>query len=94
MNNYVIHSKLGRGKYSHVFEGTDKKTGKKVAIKVALALIKEEEYCKLLDEEIINYFRIIAKQGEKLLILLISQNYLNNLNMQYSRGFGIGRYVI
>ena len=42
MENYVIHSKAGRGKYSHVFEGSQVKTGKKVAIKVLLPIRKEK----------------------------------------------------
>lgn len=40
MKNYVIHSKVGRGKYSHVFDGTDKRTGKRVAIKVLVPIRK------------------------------------------------------
>jgi casein kinase II subunit alpha len=42
MKNYVVHSKLGRGKYSHVFEGTDKRTGKRVAIKVLVPIHKDK----------------------------------------------------
>lgn len=42
MNNYVVHSKLGRGKYSHVFEGTDKRTNKRVAIKVLVPIKKDK----------------------------------------------------
>jgi casein kinase II subunit alpha len=38
MNNYVVHGKLGRGRYSHVLDGTDKRTGKRVAIKVLLPI--------------------------------------------------------
>lgn len=42
MKNYVVHSKLGRGKYSHVLDGTDKRTGKRVAIKVLIPINKEK----------------------------------------------------
>ena len=42
MSNYVVHSKLGRGKYSHVFDGTDKRNNKKVAIKVLVPIRKEK----------------------------------------------------
>lgn len=42
MNNYVVHRKIGRGKYSHVFEGTDKRTNKSVAIKVLLPIRKDK----------------------------------------------------
>ncbi len=42
MKNYVVHSKLGRGKYSHVFEGTEKSTGKRVAIKVLIPIRKDK----------------------------------------------------
>ena len=42
MNNYVVHQKLGRGKYSHVLEGTDKRENKTVAIKVLLPIRKEK----------------------------------------------------
>lgn len=42
MNNYVVHGKLGRGKYSHVLEGTDKTNNKPVAIKVLLPIRKDK----------------------------------------------------
>ena len=42
IKNYVIHSKIGRGKYSNVFDGTDKKSGKRVAIKVLIPIHKEK----------------------------------------------------
>ena len=42
MKSYVVHSKLGRGKYSHVFDGTDKRTGKRVAIKVLVPIRKDK----------------------------------------------------
>ena len=42
MDNYVVHSKLGRGRYSNVLEGTNQKNGKKVAIKVLLPIRKEK----------------------------------------------------
>jgi|JI61114C2RNA_FD_contig_31_6793513_length_418_multi_1_in_0_out_0_1 casein kinase II subunit alpha len=42
MKNYVVHSKIGRGKYSHVFDGTDKKTGKRVAVKVLVPIRKDK----------------------------------------------------
>lgn len=42
VKNYVIHSKIGRGKYSNVFDGTDKRTGKRVAIKVLIPIHKEK----------------------------------------------------
>lgn len=42
MDNYVVHRKLGRGKYSHVFEGTDKRTKKSVAIKVLVPIRKDK----------------------------------------------------
>lgn len=40
MNNYVIHGKIGRGKYLHVLDGTDKRTGKRVTIKVLIPIKK------------------------------------------------------
>lgn len=40
MSNYVVHGKLGRGKYSNVLDGTDKRTGKRVAIKVLIPIRK------------------------------------------------------
>lgn len=42
MNNYVVHRKLGRGKYSHVLEGTDKRSQRPVAIKVLVPIRKEK----------------------------------------------------
>jgi serine/threonine protein kinase len=42
MNSYVVHGKLGRGKYSHVLEGTDKRTNAKVAIKVLVPIRNEK----------------------------------------------------
>ncbi len=38
IENYSIANKIGRGKYSHVFEGTDLKNKKKVAIKVLVPI--------------------------------------------------------
>jgi serine/threonine protein kinase len=42
MNNYVVHGKLGRGKYSHVLDGTDKRNNRRVAIKVLVPIRKEK----------------------------------------------------
>jgi serine/threonine protein kinase len=42
MNNYVVHGKLGRGKYSHVLDGTDQRTNTRVAIKVLVPIRKEK----------------------------------------------------
>jgi serine/threonine protein kinase len=38
MSNYVVHGKLGRGRYSHVLDGSDRRTGRRVAIKVLLPI--------------------------------------------------------
>lgn len=38
LENYTISHKLGRGKYAHVFEGSNIKTKQKVAIKVLLPI--------------------------------------------------------
>lgn len=42
IDNYTIAQKIGRGRYSHVFQGTDLTTKKKVAIKVLLPIKKEK----------------------------------------------------
>jgi serine/threonine protein kinase len=42
MDNYVVHGKLGRGRYSHVLDGTDRRTNARVAIKVLVPIRKEK----------------------------------------------------
>lgn len=66
MNNYVVNSKLGRGKYSHVLEGTDKVSNKAVAIKVLLPIRKDKirreyHFLKQLDHPNIIQFKDIVK---------------------------------
>ena len=48
MDDYAIVKKIGRGKYSHVFEGINQRTKKQVAVKVLVPIkpekIKREYY--------------------------------------------------
>ena len=40
IDNYIVESKIGRGRYSDVYEGTDKKTSKKVVLKLLKPITK------------------------------------------------------
>ena len=39
-DNYIVESKIGRGRYSDVYEGTEKNTSKKVVIKILKPITK------------------------------------------------------
>ena len=40
IDNYIVESKIGRGRYSDVYEGIDKKTSKKVVLKLLKPITK------------------------------------------------------
>lgn len=59
IDNYNIVQKLGRGKYSHVFEGNDKKNRKKVAIKVLLPIKPEKIKREYVIHKMLNHPNVI-----------------------------------
>ena len=59
IENYTITQKLGRGKYSHVFEGNDKKHRRKVAVKVILPIKPEKIKREYVIQKMLNHPNII-----------------------------------
>lgn len=59
IENYTITQKLGRGKYSHVFEGNDKKNRRKIAIKVLLPIKPEKIKREYIIHRMLNHPNII-----------------------------------
>lgn len=59
IDNYAITQKLGRGKYSHVFEANDKKHRRNVAIKVLLPIKPDKIKREYLIHKMLNHPNII-----------------------------------